>query len=195
MRALSISSLTLVVALAGCAFQPTGHGDGGADDDTDRDGAAVDGADPVDARDVDARDVDARPSFDASVCPGDYRGIGDQPTRYRMIDGGTWAAAEVACKLHAPGLTHLAVFSDDGERDAVGTVLFFSGEFRRTWIGVLNDGNGARTVTGEPRYPSTGVEPGQAVSWIRDLITPFRAEPMTTSYAALCECDGLPASP
>lgn len=196
MRALTFPGLAAIAALASCAFRPSGgavddqRGDGGpGDQDSDDAAAATDGPAPIDAR-----PVDAHPAFDASACPADYRAMGNQATRYRIIDGGTWVAAEAACEHDAPGLTHLAVFSDDGERDAVGTALFFSGEFRRTWIGVLNDGT-AHTVTGEPLYPAISVGPGQAVSWVRDLFTPFRAEAMSTSYAAACECDGLAATP
>lgn len=197
MRAL-LPSVTMGLALAagGCAFRPAG-GSQGDDDDDDVTGDAAaptpDAASAIDAADDPV--PDARPGFDFETCPSSYVRVWNAPSRYRMIDPVPWASAAAICKAHSQGLTHLAVLGGQGERDAVGGALVVTGDFRRTWIGVWNNGTGARTVTGEPLYPSTGLEPGQAVSWIRDLVTPFRGESVGESHAALCECDGLPASP
>lgn len=186
------------LALAGCAFRPGGGpgDDAGGDDDivdaAGRDGAAVDAPRPVT---VDASPDAGRPPFDTATCPSSYVDVFNTSSRWRMIAPLPWAAAAAACKGHAAGLTHLAVFSNSGERDAVGTALLVSADFRRTWIGVWHDGTAVRTVTGEAVYPDTLLRPTQAVSWIRDLLTPFRADPTSTSFAALCECDGLPSSP
>ena len=192
--------LALVVGLGGCAFHPDGgtpvggdDGDGGVIGDAgDGEDAAVPG---VDARLVDATVADARPAFDPETCPDGYAEVLGQPSRYRIIDPVGWLGAQVVCKGHSAGLTHLAVFSGTGERDGVGAALFFGGEFRRTWIGVWHDGAGPRTVTGEALYPSTAVTVGQAVSWVRDLIAPFRADSVGTPFAAVCECDGLGSTP
>jgi hypothetical protein len=191
------STLALALLLVGCAFRPggTAHDDDGDDDDVITDAAVDRGDDPVpDARTIDAA-IDARAPFELDGCPDGYRGILNTSSRWRMIDATSWSSAAAACRGHLAGATHLAVFAGQGDRDAVGAALFFSGEYRRTWIGVWNDGQAVRTVTGEPVYPSTTLASMQAVTWVRDLVSPFRADPMTASFAALCECDGLPSAP
>jgi hypothetical protein len=187
---LSTWSCCLSIALGACSFSPGGGAasDDDGDDDVTAD-ARGDGGDLVDAA------VDAPAVFDPNACPSEYLVLNNQTSRYRMISDVTWAGAEAACKAQSNGLTHLAVFGGMPERDAIGAVLFFSGDFRRTWIGAWNDGTGLRTVTGEPPYPAMDVAPSQAVTWIRDLVSPFRADPVTVPYAALCECDGQPATP
>ena len=194
--------LALAAGLGACAFHPDG-GTPAGDDDGDDGGvivdaaAAEDAATPaVDARLADATVADARPPFDTDACPPGYVDVLGQPSRYMVINPSGWLAAQATCKSHSAGqATHLAVFSGQGERDGVGAALFFGGEHRRTWIGVWHDGSGARTVTGAPLYPTTPVAVGQAVSWVRDLVAPFRADAVGTTYAALCECDGLPSVP
>lgn len=183
------------LALAGCAFSPDGGAGAGDDDDRDPIDApdtAIDAASSADARTMDAA-VDAGRDFDVSTCPDEYRGVLNTSSRYRVIDGGPFATVAAACRDHLPGATHLTVFSGIGERDALGAALFFGGEFRRTWIGVYDAGGGARTVTGEPVYPSIALAPMRGVTWIRDLITPFRADGLSSSFAAVCECDGRPS--
>ena len=184
------------VLAAGCAFRPSGGAAGEPDDDdvtTDAPAPVVDARPPVDAGDDPV--LDAGPGFDLDACPSSYLSVLNAPSRYRIINPLSWASAEATCQGHSSGLTHLVVFSGQGERDAVGAAVIVTGDFRRMWIGVWNGGDGARTVTGEPVYPDTALEASEAVSWIRSLTTPFRADPLTTPFAALCECDGRPATP
>ena len=42
---------------------------------------------------------------------------------------------------------------------------------------------------------TTALGSGQGVTWIRDLVTPFRADALHLGFAALCECDGRATTP
>jgi hypothetical protein len=196
MRAAAVLTVSLLVA--GCAFRPDGGLAGGEDDagvTSDAAEESVDAAVAIDAGLNDAAHVDARPPFDVDDCPDSYRGILNTSSRWRVIEPESWGDAAATCAEHEPGATHLAVFSGQGERDAVGAALFFGNEHRRLWIGVWHTGTTIRTVTGEPLYPNVSMAPGQAVSWIRSLTDPFDVEAATSPYAALCECDGRPSQP
>lgn len=188
----------VIAALAGgCPFRPDGEPIVGSDDDG---AVAADAADSDGSLDAavatDARTIDAAPPFDPADCPGSYRNVLGQPSKYRVVGDETWADAQARCKRDSTlGYTHLAVLSGDGERDGVGIALVATAEYRRLWIGTWNPGTGARTVTGEALYPSTALEANQAVTWVRDLVGPFRAESIGVGYAVLCECDGRASQP
>ena len=193
----SRAAVAAVVAalVGGCRFRPDGDPSADDDDDVTADAAEADAS--LDAAvTTDARTIDAQPAFDPGACPGSYRVVLGQPSKYRVVGNETWTDAQARCKRDSvEGYTHLAVLGSDGERDGVGLALVATAEYRRLWIGTWNPGPGARTVTGEALYPSTALATGQAVTWVRDVITPFRAESVDVSYAMLCECDGRASQP
>jgi hypothetical protein len=175
-----VKDVVLVAAtlLAGCGFE---HG------------ALMSSTVSPDASD-DADATDAPP--DAPTCPQTYAG------GYRPITTpATWLDAEHACEADAPGLTHLVVLDDDGERAAITAAIQSIGD---AWVGIVREPGGNapwpwRYVTGGAASyaPWESTEPNnmsadQYVAVLRLTSGMLYDYGPTNLVFAVCECDMKP---
>jgi hypothetical protein len=150
---------------------------------------------------------------DAPQCPVNYSALANTPptSRYKIIveSGRAWPYALDECRNDTPGsgITHLVVFDDTVERDAVQDALPQGGTFR-AWVGYARDITGQplqfRSVTNVPlsmtsslwraNEPDNGSGgPQETVVWF-DNATQGIVDARTTDTldGYVCECDFAP---
>ncbi len=128
-------------------------------------------------------------------CPIDY------VNGYRHIATmQTWRAAEADCEDDSAGLTHLLVIDDPSELAAINTAIAAD-----VWIGVVRNpapdrstwrwravtGGLATFIPWEVDQPDNASS-NQLVVALIDASGAARDVDISSSRAALCECDGLP---
>lgn len=119
---MAVSRLTAVaLVMAGCAFNPSGDGNGGADA-PGGDAASSDGGDSdaavVDAQAIDAPVIDAPPPDARPMCPTEYDVVRPSGTYdFRQI-AAIHFLAEADCEDDVPGRTHLATWEVPATFDA-----------------------------------------------------------------------------
>lgn len=195
-----IAIVVLMVAAAGCSFDPHGAANG--------DGDGGDGGSAIDAAELDAPvDTPIDAAFDLTRCPSIYT-IEIGRSRYRIRpDGDSYATHYDNCADDTPErLTHLVVLSDPTERDALRahpSVCDTGGDCDTFWTGVFAvDGTSFVTATGEAVVaqwdtgePTDFDEPRTAMTY--NPFTGFNVDQSIdtgiTSVRSLCECDGRAA--
>jgi hypothetical protein len=187
-----------MLLVGGCDVVYGLHGRTEPRDDAAIADAAIDGgADAIDA---------------ALVCPTDYSAFAGTPatSRYKiMVRPESWTYGLDDCRNDTPGsgITHLVVFDDVVERDAIQDALPQGGTFR-AWVGY------ARDITGQPLLfrsvtnvalattsslwrtgePDNGNAP-ETVVWFsndNDGIVDARTTDPIDGY--VCECDFVPTT-
>lgn len=164
----------------------------------------------IDGSVTDTEIVDGAPDVivDAPVCPSNYTAIPGASSRYKILVDPTrdWIYALDDCRNDTPGsgITHLVVFDDTVELDAIRQALPNVASFR-VWVGYGRDHDDPpfdfRSVTNVPLASSSnlwdGGEPDngaglEPVVWIERVsgLVDARLDDPVDGY--VCECDFVP---
>jgi hypothetical protein len=145
-----------------------------------------------DAR-VDARLPDATIVL---MCPPGYAPIPNAPALYRYVGtGDDWLAAEQDCENDGIDVSHLVVFDNTAERNAVDNEI--ADDF---WIGI-SDRNTEGTwiaVNGQANPVTGGLGGGNTArncARVKNANGAIEDQECLDVDAYVCECDGLPGDP
>jgi hypothetical protein len=128
------------------------------------------------------------------ACPAGYMTRGSAPSSYRVVDTLTlWLTAEQDCENDGTG-THLVIFDDAAERDAVLAGL--AGDW---WIGLtdrVNEGTWL-AVTAQTGFFTAGAAPGGQTTdcGLADVAGAIGSQSCFADDSYICECDGAAAVP
>ena len=190
--------VALVVGGTGCGFDGspgTNDAPPGAVDapDTDADPGAPDARPDATPGAPDAR-ADARLP-DAPIvlmCPPGYAPIANAPALYRYAGtGDDWLAAEQDCEDDGAGVSHLVVFDNTAERNAVDNAIV--DDF---WIGI-SDRNTEGTwiaVNGQANPVTGGLGGGNTqrnCARVKNSNGSIEDQECIDVDAYVCECDGI----
>jgi hypothetical protein len=135
------------------------------------------------------------PLADAGGCPSSYLPITGAPARYRVVENLVlWLTAEQDCEDDGGG-SHLVIFDDMAERDAV--VAGRNGDY---WIGITDrvDEGMWRAVTGQTTFFTGGAAPGNNTTdcGLVDITGgTITSQSCFADDSYICECDGVQADP